>query len=185
MTESIRVYIEKVSGPSLVRKALSFSYGICSNMPSRKLFDVGHTIERLCLYAVYLGNIPTEVSVHLVRHSQTGQFHLVKSHREDWTGSLPEEVTRKTPVNHFMMLNARHFKDISNVRLCNKALGKTRLVWKKVIEELAKVEPDLAGECVPQCYRCGYCVERDKQCVTFRSNEAMIWRKKKGGCLYG
>ena len=40
-----------------------------------------------------------------------------------------------------------------------KAETKTRLIWKAVVEELRKKEPELAAACVPNCFYRGFCPE--------------------------
>ena len=48
---------------------------------------------------------------------------------------------------------------ISKQRLCNKAEKETKEIWRRVIEELRKTEPELANACVPNCFYRGFCPE--------------------------
>jgi thymidylate synthase ThyX len=58
-----------------------------------------------------------------------------------------------------LFLNAQEIINISKVRLCNKAEIETRKIWKQVVEELRKIEPELANACVPSCFYRGFCPE--------------------------
>ena len=61
--------------------------------------------------------------------------------------------------NMRLFLNAQEIINISKVRLCNKAEATTRNIWTQVIEELRKIEPELANACVPNCFYRGFCPE--------------------------
>jgi hypothetical protein len=95
----------------------------------------------------------------LVRHIHAQPF--VSTSRPDINGKeVPREEQRKTdPVNMRLFLNAQEILHISRVRLCSKAETKTRLIWKAVVEELRKIEPELAAACVPNCFYRGFCPE--------------------------
>ena len=129
---------------------------------------------RLMLFKITLKGVKTKTSVHLVRHSQTGQFHLVGSNRADWKGKDPEEwdkkVSRETPVNHVMLLNAQHLINMANVRLCTMAEKETREVMELIRQAVYLVDPDLAKFMVPTCvYRGGICPEKDKLCANMKT----------------
>ncbi len=161
-----KVRVRKITDISLIREAISFCYGIESEMDLALAYKRFHTPVRLQLFAVFMQNIPNKVSVHLVRHSAVGEFHLVGSNRADWNGAHTEldkyehdiRINRLTPVNHFMMLNAQHLTDISHARLCHDAEISTRRIWKLVKDGVEKVDPELAKRMVPSCiYRGGIC----------------------------
>ena len=61
--------------------------------------------------------------------------------------------------NTKLFLNAQEIIAISKVRLCNRSEAETRKVWKEVVEELRKTEPELANACVPSCVYRGFCPE--------------------------
>lgn len=74
--------------------------------------------------------------------------------------SLPDEFDREAPTNMFGDFNAEAIVNMSHKRLCNKASADTIKVWRKVVEEVAKCDPELARHCVPMCiYRGGICPE--------------------------
>lgn len=58
-----------------------------------------------------------------------------------------------------LFLNAEEIINISRKRLCNKAEKETRETWQAAINELRKIEPELANACVPNCYYRGFCPE--------------------------
>ena len=130
-----------------------------SQMTLKNAYKRQHSIIRTQLFYIKMLDIPSFVSVHLVRHGAVGQYHYVSSNRSDWTGSPDTMVTRESPVNHMMILNAQHLIDICKVRLCGAAHVKTRNVVEKIREEVLNVDEDLANMLVPQCYYYGYCPE--------------------------
>ena len=64
-----------------------------------------------------------------------------------------------TLVDMDIVLNAQSFIDVSRKRLCGMASYETREAWKKVIEALRKVDPNLADCCVPNCVYRGVFVQ--------------------------
>lgn len=126
----------------------------------KQLYLWEHSPSRTQLFWVNMTGIPTKVSVHLVRHSAVGQQHYVMSNRPDRGGAGDSVVTRNTPVNHRMLLNAQHLIDMSRRRLCFKASTETREVMEGIKNSLQYVDADLIGYMVPNCvYRGGYCCE--------------------------
>lgn len=97
-------------------------------------------------------------SVHLVRH-KFGIEHFVTTQRTDRTGISRDELPQGALVNHECTANAQALITISRKRLCNGASLETRQAWREVINEVAKVEPELASCCVVECVYRGYCPE--------------------------
>lgn len=125
-----------------------------------QLYMWEHSPSRTQMFWVIMKDIPTKVSVHMVRHSAVGQQHFVKTNRPDRGGAGDDEVTRNTVVNHRMLLNAQHFIDMSRKRLCYQAMKETREVMGLIRREIRVVDPDLGRYMVPNCvYRGGYCPE--------------------------
>ena len=74
--------------------------------------------------------------------------------------SLPTLFNRHAPTNMGLKLNAEEIINISKVRLCSKASAETREVWRAVVDEIRKIDPDLANHCQPTCvFRGGICPE--------------------------
>lgn len=99
------------------------------------------------------------VSVHLVRH-WLGIVHFVTTQRTDRTGIDRNDIPQGAFVTHEADANAQALINISRRRLCNCASPDTRQAWQAVKDEVAKVEPELAGCMVRECvYRNGLCPE--------------------------
>ena len=125
----------------------------------KKIIKAEHSPLRCLMFNIDFYDIPNYVSVHLVRHVHAQPF--VSTSRPDIDGKqIPREEQKKTdPVNMRLFLNAQEIINISKVRLCNKAEAKTKIIWRQVIEELRKIEPELANACVPSCFYRGFCPE--------------------------
>jgi hypothetical protein len=98
------------------------------------------------------------VSVHFVRHFQ-GILHWVSTQRTDRTGVDRDHSPQNTPVDHECEANAQALINISRQRLCGQASRETRLAWREVKAEVAKVDPILASVMVPECIYRGFCPE--------------------------
>ena len=125
----------------------------------KKIIKAEHSPLRCLMFNIDFYNIPNYVSVHLVRHVHAQPF--VSTSRPDIDGKqIPREEQKKIdPVNMRLFLNAQEIINISKVRLCNKAESETRKIWRQVVEELRKIEPELANACRPSCFYRGFCPE--------------------------
>ena len=125
----------------------------------KKIIKAEHSPLRCLMFNIDFYDIPNYVSVHLVRHVHAQPF--VSTSRPDIDGKqIPREEQKKSdPVNMRLFLNAQEIINISKVRLCNKAESETRKIWRQVVEELRKIEPELANACVRNCLYRGFCPE--------------------------
>ena len=125
----------------------------------KKIIKAEHSPLRCLMFNIDFYDIPRYVSDHLVRHVHAQPF--VSTGRSDvLKENPPREEQRMTDLyNMRLFLNAQEIINISKVRLCNKAEFKTRSIWNQVIEELRKIEPELANACVPNCFYRGFCPE--------------------------
>ena len=161
----MRIEITRVTHWSDVLNAARFTQrkGPMSGEPSikwkKKIIKAEHSPLRCLMFNIDFYDIPNYVSVHLVRHVHAQPF--VSTSRPDIDGKqVPREEQRKTdPVNMRLFLNAQEIINISRVRLCSKAEYETRKIWRTVVEELRKIEPELAEACVPNCIYRGHCPE--------------------------
>lgn len=103
-------------------------------------------------------DLPYWVSVHFVRH-KFGIDHFVSTQRTDRTGEDRTVKPQDAPVSHECFANAESVMFISRRRLCGQASPETRAAWKAVVEEIAKVNPEVASCCVPECVYRGFCPE--------------------------
>ena len=118
-----------------------------------------HSPLRARMFLVKMFDIPTFVSVHLVRHN-IGVTHYVSSNRDDRRPDTDSVIDRNSPVTHFMILNAQSLIQISRKRLCYMASKETIATWTKVRKAIRDIDPDLASYMVPECsYRNGLCPE--------------------------
>jgi len=125
----------------------------------KKIIKAEHSPLRCLMFNIDLYDIPRYVSDHLVRHVHAQPF--VSTGRSDvLKENLPRDEQKMTDLyNTRLFLNAQEIINISKVRLCSKAESKTREIWRQVVEELRKIEPELANACVPSCFYRGHCPE--------------------------
>lgn len=156
-THGSHVFAYPVTTRSLIYEACAFTTGgkDASRLNITKMFSAEHSPIRAYIWKVGLIQIPTFVSVHLVRH-KIGVEHYVQSNRSDRGGVAAD---RWTPVNHMMILNAQALITISRKRLCFQASEETRRVWGVVKLEVARIDSDMAEAMVPECIYRGRCVE--------------------------
>ena len=127
--------------------------------PKKYWFRNEHSPARLFRYVIELYDIPTFVSVHLVRHGIFAN-HFVASNRDDLYIDPSKTITRDTPLQHLIETNAVALIAISRKRLCYKSHRRTVAVWLRVVRVFKTVEPDLHPFLVPECvYRNGICPE--------------------------
>ena len=138
--------------------------------PSEKfmhdIYFKGHSPIRAKTFLVEFRGIPYWVSTHLVRHN-VGYIPFVSTQRDDrHEDNTPrEQKPQGALVNMDVVLNAEAFINVSRKRLCNMASKETREVWQHVVDELRKVDKNLADCCVRNCvYRGGICPECDGSC---------------------
>ena len=133
-----------------------------SGEPSPKwkktIVQAQHSPVRKLLFNWKWENLPYWVSVHFVRH-KFGIEHFVSTQRTDRTGEDRTKKTQNAPVVHECIANAEEVVFISRRRLCSQASAETRNAWKLVVDEIAKVEPEIASCCVPECVYRGFCPE--------------------------
>lgn len=154
----MRVEVTKLTDIDLMQAACSFTINKESKMSLANIYKCGHSPIRTQLFWVQMSDIPTFVSVHLVRHS-LGVTHYVKSNREDrvcYSGDLG----RRQPVNHAMLINAEALINIARKRLCGKTHEETYNVVQMIKEQVAYADPDLARFMVAECvFRGNKCFE--------------------------
>lgn len=154
----MKITVTKLTDDSLMRKACEFTmHGVKSKMTLDTIYQTEHSPVRTQLFTVEMIDIPTFISVHLVRHS-IGVTHFVTSNREDRGGT--GEETRYTPINHCMLINAQALIAMARKRLCGQAHLVVQGIMECIKDEVATVDPDLAKYMVRECeYRNGKCSE--------------------------
>lgn len=123
----------------------------------RKILLAEHSPIRTGHLIVNVYDVPSFVINHLVRHS-VGFTPFVSSLRSDRT-SYDKVPDRNTPNSVRFDGNFQSFINISRKRLCNCASKETREVWRTILDEIKKVEPELYSVCVRECVYRGFCPE--------------------------
>ena len=118
-----------------------------------------HSPIRYLTYSFFLEEIPSWVSVHLVRHIHAQPY--VKSQRNDRQGEYDRtKAPQDAPVNMIWDVNAEELMVIANKRLCMQASPETRKVVREMCDLAQKHTPELEGLLVPMCeYQNGVCHE--------------------------
>lgn len=153
----IEISVKKLTDNLLIDKACSFTVDKEVNVKDYyKMYKSEHSPIRTQMYWIEMLNIPSFVSVHLVRH-KLGVEHFVKSLRDDRGGTGVED--RNTPVNHAMLINAQALIYMARKRLCSKAHIETQKVMHDIRDAIDAVDPDLAKAMVVDCVYRGGCFE--------------------------
>lgn len=169
----IEIVVTKLTDEYLLKRACQFTTGglDSSRVTFDKMYRCEHSPIRTQMFLIEMYNIPTFVSVHLVRH-KIGVEHFVKSNRDDRGGNGTED--RYTPVNHMMFCNAQALINMSRKRLCLKAHAETQVIMLKIKQGVDLCDSYLAKYMVKECeYRNG-CYEL-KSCG--------YWGEKQNGIL--
>ena len=139
-----------------------------------KMYKCEHSPIRQQMYLVEIEGIPTFIATHLTRHRITPFISTMRDDRVE----LEEIPNRETPVKCDLLLNAQDFINISRKRLCYCSHPRTVALWRAVIDELAKVNPVLAENCVKECtYRNGFCPEH-RTCGYYKTKASQDEVKK-------
>jgi hypothetical protein len=155
----MQIKVTKLTDETLMRRANSSTmrFERDSKQSLTSAYAGEHSTIRTQLFWIEMVDIPTFVSVHLVRH-KIGVEHFVGSNREDLGGN--SEADRHTPVTHCMLINAAALLELGRARLCKKASKQTQEVVQGIRLELLEVDPALSKAMVPRCvYRNGICGE--------------------------
>lgn len=178
----MKIEITKVTSWTDVLNSARFTWrkSLKNGEPSvkwkKKIIKAEHSPLRCLMFNIDMYDIPSYTAGHFVRHVHAQPF--VSTSRPDTDGNqVPRDKQKKSDlVNCRLFLNAEEIINISRKRLCNKAELLTRQVWQTVIDELRKIEPELANACVPNCYYRGFCPEI-KSCG-FADSELFLNRVK-------
>lgn len=134
----------------------------------RKLLICRHSPLRIGSVLWKSEDVPFYVMGHIVRHN-VGCTPFVSTSREDRTG-IPRNERKQTDfVNMQMTANIEALINISERRLCTCADPTTRKYWESVLEAIREYDEDVFWACVPQCIRCGACVEPFSNCKFYEN----------------
>lgn len=134
----------------------------------RKLLICRHSPIRRSTISWKWEEIPYAISTHYVRHHE-GCEKFIGTSREDRTNVDRTTRSQMDYVPMEMDANIQALINISEKRLCNCADPTTIKYWEAVLEAIKEYDEDIFWSCVPQCVRCGGCVEPFSNC-NFYSN---------------
>lgn len=124
-----------------------------------KILEARHSPIRYIRFSFLLEDIPTWVSVHLVRHIHAQPY--VRSQRNDRQNMYDRnKAPQDSPVTMIWDINAEELMVIANKRLCMQASEETRNVVSEMCKQVIKLCPEFKGLLVPMCvYNGGICHE--------------------------
>lgn len=161
----MKIEITRMTSWTDVLNAARFTWkkSLKSGEPSikwkKKIIKAEHSPLRCLMFNIDMYDIPSYTAGHFVRHVHTQPF--VSTSRPDTDKhQVPRDEQKKSDlVNCRLFLNAEEIINISRKRLCNKTELPTKQVWQAVLNELRKIEPELANACVPNCFYRRFCPE--------------------------
>lgn len=173
----------------------------------RRILQAVHSPIRELRYVVLMEDLPSWVSVHLVRHIHAQPY--VSTQRNDRCDRDESYDRRKapqdTPVKMIWSFNAEELMTICHKRLCFHASKETRQVILDICKEIIKLCPEFQeiNVLVPLCvYRGGVCTDFAK-CEYYKKtghgyispklhvrleptfDEVVAWLEKHGGEVNG
>ena len=111
--------------------------------------------------------IPYCISTHFARHHE-GCEKFIGTSRADRTAIKDRsQRTQMDCVPMEMDANLQAILNISEKRLCTCADPLTTKYWESVLNAIKEYDEDIYWACVPQCVRCGACVEPFSDCRFF------------------
>ena len=135
----------------------------------KKILICEHSPIRRTLISWKWENIPYAISTHYVRHHE-GCEKFVGTQRADRTEVKDRsERSQMNPVPMEMDANIQGLKNICAKRLCMSADPLTRKYCESLVDEIEKYDEIVAWSLVPQCVRCGGCVEPFGECKFYDS----------------
>ena len=145
----------------------------------RKLLICRHSPIRRGIVSWKWDNIPYAISTHFARHHE-GCEKFIGTERADRTEiKNREERSQMNYVPMEMDANIQALMNIAEKRLCMCADPTTREYMETLVEEIRKYDEDIAWSLVPQCIRCGGCVEPFGNCHYYNSIFDKIPEQKK------
>lgn len=134
----------------------------------RKLLICRHSPIRRGIISWKWENIPYAISTHFARHHE-GCEKFIGTERTDRTNIDREQRSQMNYVPMEMDANIQALMSIAERRLCMCADPTTREYMEALVEEIRKYDEDIAWSLVPQCVRCGGCVEPFGNCQYYDS----------------
>ena len=125
----------------------------------RKLLICRHSPIRRGIVSWKWEQIPYAISTHFARHHE-GCEKFIGTERADRTEI--KDRSERSQMNYVPMemdANIQALMNIAEKRLCMCADPTTREYMEALVEVIREYDQDIAWALVPQCVRCGGCVE--------------------------
>lgn len=130
----------------------------------RKLLICQHSPIRRGEVSWKWEEIPYAISTHFARHHE-GCEKFIGTSRADRTEIKDRsQRTQMDCVPMEMDANIQALLNISERRLCTCADPLTTKYWNEVLNVIKEYDEDIYWACVPQCVRCGGCIELFSDC---------------------
>lgn len=130
----------------------------------RKLLICRHSPIRKGWITWKWPEIPYAISTHFARHHEGTEKYISTSRADRTEIKDRSQRSQMDPVSMEMDANIEALISISERRLCMCADPTTRAYWQDLKDCIEKYDEDIAWAMIPQCVRCGSCVEPFGEC---------------------
>ena len=130
----------------------------------RKLLICQHSPIRRGEVSWKWEEIPYAISTHFARHHEGCEKFIGTSRADRTEVKDRSQRTQMDCVPMEMDANIQALLNISERRLCTCADPLTTKYWNEVLDEVKEYDEDIYWACVPQCVRCGGCIELFSDC---------------------
>ena len=130
----------------------------------RKLLICRHSPIRKGTITWKWPEIPYAISTHFARHHEGTEKYISTSRADRTEIKDRSQRSQMDPVSMEMDANIEALISISERRLCMCADSTTRAYWQDLKDCIEKYDEDIAWAMIPQCVRCGGCVEPFGEC---------------------
>lgn len=130
----------------------------------RKLLICRHSPIRKGWITWKWSDIPYAISTHFARHHEGTEKYISTSRADRTEIKDRSQRSQMDPVSMEMDANIEALINISERRLCMCADPTTRAYWQDLKDCIEKYDEDIAWAMIPQCVRCGGCVEPFGEC---------------------
>lgn len=112
------------------------------------------------MFTIQVENVPYWLSTHFARHKHTEPY--IASQRNDRQDQYNRDTApQNAPVSMVLEMNAEEFITVAQKRLCSAADPKAQELMQLIVDEVAKVVPEIVSWCVPPCRLNLRCLEPD------------------------
>lgn len=136
-----------------------------------KLLEARHSPIRELHFVFRLIDIPSWVSVHLVRHHVGCQPYVMTQRNDRQKNYDRRKAPQDAPVTMMWSMNADALITIAQKRLCNQASAETRMVVAEMCRLVEEKCPEFRGLLKPACeWQGNVCHEFNGGCGRFNND---------------